>query len=107
MLSANVKQLVILIQPRSYAEPTHLEAYQQQHYAVVKQWLFEAQVPYVVWEVPTKFGVAERLAFNIQWLHRSLLSVAMQDIDPTLYEDSDKWRQKSTNLWNRLGSNLN
>ena len=106
MLSASVKQLVILIQSESTEEVTTLEKYQYQQYAVVERWLFEAQIPYVVWKIPSIFGVVEQMSFSIQWLHRSLLSVAMQDIDPTLYEDSDKWRQTSTNLWNRLESNL-
>lgn len=104
MLSASVKQLVILIQPEATEKSTLLEEYQYQQYAVVEQWLFEAQIPYVVWKIPSQFGVVEQVAFTIQWLHRSLLSVAMQDIDPTLYEDSDTWRQTSTNLWNRLES---
>jgi len=106
MLSASIKQLVLLIQPEPTEESTTLYEYQYQQYAVLERWLFEAQIPYVVWKIPSRFDVVEQVSFTIQWLHRSLLSVAMQDIDPTLYEDSDKWRQTSTNLWNRLESIL-
>ena len=106
MLSANMKQLVVLIQPEYTDWSTTLQEYQQQQYTVLEQWLFEAQIPYVIWKLPSQFGIVEQMTFTTQWIHRSLLSVAMQDIDPTLYEDSDKWRQTSTNLWNRLGSSL-
>ena len=84
-----------------------LQRAQQQQYQIVQQWLINEQVPHVIWDVPTTWTIKSRMAFRVQWVHRSLLSVAMQGDDPTLYESADHWRETSTNLWNRLGSSLN
>ena len=84
-----------------------LQRAQQQQYQIVRQWLINEQVPHVIWDVPNTWTTKLRMAFRVQWVHRSILAVAMQGDDPTLYESTDHWRETSTNLWNRLGSSLN
>ena len=107
MLSSNPKQLVILLRPEQLGEQSRLLRFQQVQYNIVQQWLLNEQVPHVIWDIPKNWTTTTRMAFRIQWLHRSMLTVAIQGDDPTLYDAADRWRQTSTNLWNRLGSSLN
>ena len=73
---------------------------------MVESWLSEMQVPYVVWSVPVGWNSVDHFSFQVQWMHRSLLSVAMSEQDPLSYDGGDSWRETSTKLWNRLRSNL-
>jgi hypothetical protein len=107
ILAANPKQLVVLLWPESDGLDSPLQRAQQQQYQIVRQWLINEQVPHAIWDVPNTWTTRSRMAFRVQWVHRSLLTVAMQGDDPTLYESADHWRETSTNLWNRLGSSLN
>lgn len=107
MLSANPKQLVILLRPEQPIDEAPLSRVQQLQYRIVQQWLVDEQVPHVIWDIPKDWGTRTKMAFRIQWLHRSMLTIAMQGDDPTLYDSADRWRQTSTNLWNRLDSSLN
>ncbi len=106
MLSANPKQLVILLRPEQQSDESPLIRSLQVQYNVLQQWLFNEQVPHVIWDIPNNWTTTTRMAFRIQWIHRSMLTVAMQGDDPTLYDAADRWRETSTNLWNRLGSSL-
>ena len=106
MLSANPKQVVLLLRPEQDGEDSSLSRFQQVQFEILQQWLLNEQIPHVSWDVPRTWTTKTKMAFRIQWIHRSMLTVAMQGDDPTLYEAADRWRQTSTNLWNRLGSNL-
>ena len=108
-LHTTPKQLVILVreQPQDDLESAStLEQAQHAQSMMVESWLREIQVPFVVWSVPTAWSSADHFSFQVQWMHRSLLSAAMSDQDPLSYDGGDSWRETSTKLWNRLRSNL-
>ena len=107
-LHTTPKQLVILVREEEDDVNGASSLAQSQHAQsmMVESWLSEVQVPYVVWSVPAGWNSADHLSFQVQWMHRSLLSVAMSEQDPLSYDGGDSWRETSTKLWNRLRSNL-
>ena len=108
-LHTTPKQLVVLIREEQSEESNGVSTLEQSQHAqsmMVESWLREVQVPYVVWSVSTGWTSADHLSFQVQWMHRSLLSAAMSDQDPLSYDGGDSWRETSTKLWNRLRSNL-
>ena len=108
-LHTTPKQLVVLMREQRTEKVDGVSTLEQSQHAqsmMVESWLRDGQVPYVVWSVATGWTSVEHLSFQVQWMHRSLLSAAMADQDPLSYDGGDSWRETSTKLWNRLRSNL-
>ncbi len=89
------------VNPRHFAivlrEPgqSHLKEQQSQQ---LEGWLVQQSVATVTWELSSSWSTAQQVQFQVQWMHRTLIGVAMNGLDPLAYVGADSWRETSTNF---------
>ncbi len=89
------------VNPRHFAvvfrEPASSQLKLQQSQQL-ERWLSQQSVATVVWELSSTWSIAQQVQFQVQWMHRTLIGVAMRGIDPLAYVGADNWRESSTNF---------